>query len=122
MHPKSTLGPSLEPDLKSVPITLYRVPQGSPKYCPKPERRRPGTQLVHFCGQNAVFESATVFKRIFVRFLVLFEGSDPKNSTVFICPNQLSLFLQKVSFLLLFGHSLAPKMLTFGIHWRPEAD
>ena len=74
--------------------------------------RRPGTQLAHFCGQNAAIESITVFKRIFARFLVLFEGSDPKNSMVFTSPNQLSLVLQKVSFLSLFGHLLAPKMLT----------
>ena len=36
-------------------------------------------------------------------FLCFFEGSDPKNSMVFTTPNQLSLLLQKVRFLSLFG-------------------
>ena len=53
-------------------------------------------------------------------FWCFFEGSDPKNSMVFTSPNQLSLLLQKVRFLSLFGLLLAPKMLTFGTHWRPE--
>ena len=39
---------------------------------------------------------------------------------VFTTPNQLSLVLQKVRFLTLFGHLLAPKMLTFGTPWLPE--
>ena len=55
-------------------------------------------------------------------FLGFFEGSDPKDSMVFTDPNQLSLLLQRVRFLTLFGPLLAPKMLTFGTHWRPEED
>ena len=51
-----------------------------------------------------------------------FEGSGPKNSMVFTSPNQLSLLLQKVRVLSLFGPLLAPQMLTFGTHWRPEGD
>ena len=47
-------------------------------------------------------------------FWCFFEGSDPKNSMVFTSPNQLSLLLQKVRFLSLFGHLLEPKVLTFG--------
>ena len=39
---------------------------------------------------------------------------------VFTTPNQLSLVSQKVRFLTLFGHLLAPKMLTFGTPWLPE--
>ena len=39
---------------------------------------------------------------------------------VFTTPNQLSLVLQKVRILSLFGHLLAPKMLTFGTPWLPE--
>ena len=39
---------------------------------------------------------------------------------VFTSPNQLSLVFQKVRFFTLFAHLLAPKMLTFGTHWRPE--
>ena len=55
-------------------------------------------------------------------FWCFFEGPEPKNSMVFTSPNQLSLLLQKSAFLSLFGPLLAPKMLTFGIHWRPEGD
>ena len=39
---------------------------------------------------------------------------------VFTTPNQLSLVLQKVRFLSLFGHLLAPKMLALDTPWRPE--
>ena len=64
---------------------------------------------------------ASRFLNAFVHvFLCFFEGSDLKNSMVFTSPNQRPLPLQKVRFLSLFGALLAPKMLTFGTHWRPE--
>jgi len=53
-------------------------------------------------------------------FFLFFEGADPSNRMVFTTPNQLSLVLQKARFLSLFGHLLAPKMLSLGAHWRPE--
>ena len=39
---------------------------------------------------------------------------------VFTSPNPLSLFFQKQRFPVLFGHLLAPQMLTLGTRWRPK--
>ena len=64
---------------------------------------------------------ASLFLSTFLNgFQCFFEGSDPQNSMVFTTPNQLSLVLQKVRFLTLFGHLLAPKMLCLGAPWRSE--
>ena len=98
------------------------------KGCPKGAQNAPqkhprgllGTQWAHFCGQNAAIESITVFKHILSVFYYFFEGSDPENSMVFTTPNQLSLVSQKVNLLTLFGHLLAPKMVTLGAPWLPE--
>ena len=73
MHPKSTLGPSLEPDLKkALSLRSKACPKGAQNAPQKHPRGLLGTQLAHFCGQNAAIESITVFKHIFERFLVLF--------------------------------------------------
>ena len=62
MHTKATLGPSLEPDLKRAPnLRSKGCPKGAQNASKKHSRRRVGTQLAHFCGQNAAIESIIVF-------------------------------------------------------------